>query len=260
MKTKAARTPLFILVMLMAALFLSVSTLALEREIVIEADSVVLNKATETASGGYYTVEVPIRISKSSGFVSLRFYVYHPESIELVGWTEGEVFPPPTSANLTPPIDMNATENGILVFYSEGMSVNNNTETGMLITLEYKVPSDVALGELDIELVMKDAYGEDGDRNTNPDNITSDCTVKSGKITVTYEPICGDVNVDTTVNTLDVVYLARYLGEWVGYTDIDVTTADINGDGEVTLVDLVCLSRHIAGWTDYADLPIEQSE
>ncbi len=261
MKTKALRLLTFLLVSFVIALSASLDLLAIDKGVDVEADGVVLNKRTSASEGGYYTVDVPIRITKNSGFVSLRFYAYHPETVELVGWAEGEIFPSPNSANLTPPIDMNATENGILVFYNEGMSVNNKTSTGILITLRYNVPQDTLLGDLEINLVLKDAYEEDGDRYTEPDKITLYCTVKSGKISVVeVEPDCGDVNSNGSVDTLDVICLARHLGEWVGYTDIEEAASDTNGDGEVTLVDLVCLSRHIAGWTDYADLPIEQSE
>lgn len=264
MNTKILRTYTCLFLMLVMALALSVTLLAVdERGVEIEAGSVMLNVATAESDGGYYTVDVPIRINKNSGFVSLRFFAYNPESIELIEWIEGDVFPKPNSANQMPSIQNNGTVNGILVFYNDSMSVNNKTATGTLVTLRYKVPTSVALGDLEIRLVLKEVYEEDGDQYTNPVKINSYCTVKNGKISVVDvppEPVYGDVNGDETVDTLDVIYLARQLGGWVGYTDVDEAAADINGDGEVTSTDLVCLSRYIAGWTGYGELPLSNNK
>ncbi len=250
--------------MLVMALTLPVTLLAVdEKGIEIEAGSALLNVATAESDGGYYTVDVPIKINKNSGFVSLRFYAYHPESIELIDWIEGDIYPKPNSVNQMPSIQNNGTENGILVFYYDGMSVNNKTATGTLVTLRYKVPTSIALGDLEIRLSLKEVYEEDGDRYTNPVKINSYCTVTNGKISVVDvppEPVCGDVNGDETVDTLDVICLARHLANWRAYTDVNEAVADVNGDGEVTLIDLVCLSRFIAGWTGYGELPLSNNK
>ena len=250
-----------LIMMIFMELVLSVPSFAInDKGIEIEADSVELNLATAKADGGYYTVDVPIKINKNSGFIVLRFYAYNHESIELIDWIEGDVIPAPNSANQTPPAKVNGTKNGILVYYDESKSVNNRTSTGTLITLRYKVPADVPPGDLEIKLSLEQVYEEDGDGYTLPEKINSYCTIKNGKISVVEEHICGDVNKDGNVDTLDLFFLARHLGEWVGYTEVETVAADVNEDGEVTSTDLVCLSRHIAGWTGYGELPLSNNE
>ncbi len=60
-------------------------------------------------------------------------------------------------------------------------------------------------------------YEEDGDSYTIPEKISSYCTIKNGKISVVEEHICGDVNEDGEVNSIDLVCLSRHLAGWTGY-------------------------------------------
>lgn len=260
MKKHIVRTGLCLLVMILIMLSATVCAFAAERGVDIEVDSVVLDKGLESAEDGYYTVKVPIRIARNAGFVTLRFYAYHPEGIELSGWTDGGIC---SLSNNTPPIANNGTKNGIAVYYDGGTTVTNETDTGVLITLEYKVPENIALGDIAITLKLVDAYEEDGDRVTLPSNVKSSCTMTNGKISVIEtipELDCGDVNADGNINTLDVIALARHLGDWEGYAEIDSAASDVNADGAVTAIDLICLSRHIANWTGYETFPLANNE
>lgn len=62
--------------------------------------------------------------------------------------------------------------------------------------------------------------------------------------------IKGDVNGDGSVTMADVVYLARYVGNWGGYSTTK-EAADVNGDGNISMADVVYLARHIGNWSGY---------
>lgn len=244
------------LVFMIFALFIVCAVTACAEDssaLTLEVGNIILDKNTTTALDGYYTVDVPITVTENQGLVSLRFTVSHPEGVELVARTEGVIFP--SSSNLTPSVANNGTKNGIVVYYSDSTSVKNRTGTGVLITLTYKVPEDIALGDIDVTLDLKDVYKEDGDRVTLPQDVTKNCVAVNGGIKVVFT---GDVNGDGSINSLDVVSLARHLGGWVGYESVEAASSDVDGDEELTALDLVYLSRHIAGWSGYESFGLSE--
>ncbi len=213
----------------------------------IQAGNVTVDKNVDYATDGYYEVAVPIEITENSGVLSVRIEVSHPESIELVGWENGDVFA--ESANKTPSIANNAAENGIVVYYGNEMSVSNVTKTGTLITLVYNVPEDIESGDLDITLKLKDIYKEDGNRVTLPEKINNSCELVAGAISVieTEGSVkSGDVNGDGTVDRKDLTRLAQYFARWT--VEIDESAADTNGDGTVDRKDLTRLAQYFARW------------
>ena len=123
-------------------------------------------------------------------------------------------------------------------------------ETTQVVPVE-----DIALGDIDLTLTLKDVYKEDGDRVTLPQDITKNCVAVNGRIKV----VCsGDVNGDGSVNSLDVICLSRYLGGWVGYDNVEPASADVDANNEVTSLDLVYLVRHIADWSGYEALGVSE--
>ena len=76
-----------------------------------------------------------------------------------------------------------------------------------------------------------------------------------------YRP--ADVDNDSKVTALDIIYLARYLAKWVGYDTLasldGSVRGDTNSDALVTSEDVVILSRHLASWTGYSSLPHSES-
>jgi hypothetical protein len=65
--------------------------------------------------------------------------------------------------------------------------------------------------------------------------------------------LCGDLNMDSTVNQQDITKLKRHLAGW--NEDFAEELADVNSDGMVNVLDLTILCRHVAGWTEYETLP-----
>ena len=56
---------------------------------------------------------------------------------------------------------------------------------------------------------------------------------------VSYSP--GDVNLDGTLNVLDVVMLVNYVLDTEQFTPTQESLADLNGDGGVNVLDIVQL-------------------
>ena len=216
--------------------------------ICIEVENVTLDKAVNDAVDGYYTVAVPIVITQNSGFISSRFIVNHPESIELIGWENGEIFG--ESENLTPAVENNAIKNGIVVYYSNGTLLRNKTATGTLITLIYSVPDYVEAGDLDLTLKLMEIHKEDGVQSTLPEKINESCELVDGVISVAEkeeieQDVGGDVTGDGRLDLRDLIRMLKYFGR-VG---VEMSGAgDVNGDGRLDRKDLTRLAQYFAGF------------
>ena len=62
-----------------------------------------------------------------------------------------------------------------------------------------------------------------------------------------YVPVCGDVNRDGKINTVDVVYLINYLFIRGPAPECEPVTAcgDLNKDGEINAIDVVYLINYL---------------
>lgn len=58
--------------------------------------------------------------------------------------------------------------------------------------------------------------------------------------------IIGDVNMDNTINMLDVILIQQHLAKIISLTDYNFTLADTNKDNKITLVDYVLIQRYIS--------------
>ncbi len=178
---------------------------AANESVKVLVETVGFDKAEETATGGYYTVSVPINIIENTGFVSIKLDVAYDDDFELVGWTEGTVFPyvpnqeegvsgtegMPASGkysvhNATSPKTDDLAKNPFTVYYVTTYEANN-TSTGRLITLNFKVPEDTDAGMYPITATVVEAYSQSGTVSGTtetplPDAITSACTVTAGGI------------------------------------------------------------------------------
>lgn len=95
--------------------------------------------------------------------------------------------------------------------------------------------------------------------NSNYDIVNVDLTpvqfdVIEGAVRVT-NVLCGDLNGDGQVNSMDRAILSRHVAKWEGYETIDEAAADVDGDGRITIHDRAVLSRHVAKWDGYLELP-----
>ena len=77
-------------------------------------------------------------------------------------------------------------------------------------------------------------------------------------LVIPNDNVFGDVNGDDEVNAKDRMMLTRYLANWSGYENIDMTAADVNNDSEVNAKDRMILTRHLAKWQGYETLPFDK--
>ncbi len=69
----------------------------------------------------------------------------------------------------------------------------------------------------------------------------------------------GDVNGDGKFDSSDLIYMARSLANWQGYsmTDSQKSLSDMDLNGSFNAVDAVITSRYLAGWEGYANIPVK---
>ena len=230
-----------------------------------------LNKAQGTSTG-YYIVQVPVKITENTGFMSIKLNIDYNDELELIGWTEGDVFPYvagdegvsgtddlPASGkvsahNGTSSAAEDLKKNPFVIYYISALQPDN-TATGTLMTLKFKVPEDVAVGEYEISATVVEACSQKGNVGATagtelPADITEFCTTVAGGLEVIEDASnvikYGDVNSDGKVDRKDLSRLAQYFARWS--VEIDKATADVNGDGKVDRKDLTRLAQYFARW------------
>ncbi len=189
----------------------------------IEVGSVAFDRGVESAVDGYYIVDVPIKITRNTGLVSIKLRVNYDSELKLAGWTEGTVFPYiegeegvsgvdglPSSDmisvhNITSNDAADLAKNPFTVYYVRPYD-ENNTSTGTLITLQFKVPADVDAGDYAVSATVVEVFSQEGDVGADveteiPTDITENCTSEAGTITVE-----GDIDPDDTIEEDTSVY------------------------------------------------------
>lgn len=116
---------------------------------------------------------------------------------------------------------------------------NISLEQGMpIFTLKFKVKDGARAGTYPVTLL----FNENDICDQNGSRIP--LQVEAGELTI-FRYLLGDVNSDLSVDSADVVMLARYLV----YMETEISTygADVNKDTNVDGRDLIKLARHMVG-------------
>ena len=73
-----------------------------------------------------------------------------------------------------------------------------------------------------------------------------------------WNGVVGDADGDGRTNSVDLVYLQRYLAGWTGYdtAKVSLPALDLNLDSAINADDATILARYIAKWKGYETLPI----
>ena len=209
------------------------SVLAADDSVKVLVETVDFDKAEATAKNGYYTVSVPINVIENTGFIAIKLDVEYDETFELVGWTEGTVFPYVASQegvsgtdglpasgkisahNATSSAAEDLAKKPFTVYYVSTYEANN-TSTGKLITLEFKVPEDTAVGNYPITATVVEAFSQSGTVSGTtvtplPDDITSACTT-----------VVGGIRVADTSNTFNIVAESTDAKIKDGFVEVDI--------------------------------------
>lgn len=124
--------------------------------------------------------------------------------------------------------------------------------TTTLLTIQYQLDEDADTGTLNIgEFKACQSGSQAIDQATAyictaPEPVVATRPASGGSTTLK-----GDVNGDSVVDSTDIVYLARYLAGWPGYTIDSVEVADFDNSKTIDSTDIVYLARYLAGWPGY---------
>ena len=189
--------------------FASVS--AADDALAITVESLALDKADAKTTLGYYNIEVPVVITENTGFMAVKLSVEYDDALQFTGWKEGTVFPNvdgENTANQTSTKSEDLAKNPFTVYYVDAYG-EDNTSTGTLITLKFKVAEDVAAGDYKVNATLVEAFSQKGNVGADvetdlPTDITSATTVVNGNIKVSDTSDVFKITADTVnVNKKD---------------------------------------------------------
>ena len=135
--------------------------------------------------------------------------------------------------------DKELASNPYKISWSDGDASVNNTENGVIATLEFLVAEDCEPSELPVRISC------DFDNTCNVDLDSVSFRTVDGCVTVAnYIP--GDVDGDGKVTTKDSILIRRYLlGGW--NITINEDAADVDKDGKITVKDSILIRRYLLG-------------
>ncbi len=217
----------------------------------VKLGTVELDTETETAVDGYYIVSVPVEITSNPGIVSVKFTVTLDNADVLYNGndrTDAAVLKETSANNFTPSVDNVDCTKPVVVYVVDPV-VANDTATGKLVTLSYKIPESIEASEINLEVSGIEALDTDSNKLTNNSSV-------NGKIKLGSTVLYGDVNGDGVIKMNDYAVLRRYLTGVTGYETLpNPAAADLNGDGVIKMSDLAVLRRHLGGAVGYEKLP-----
>ena len=103
----------------------------------------------------------------------------------------------------------------------------------------------VAMGTCPLEITVTTF------KDATPETVSMSYIVSNG---VYVSSVNGDANNDGVVDTVDCMYIAKYVIGITGFETINEDAADVDGDGEITIADAMYLAKHIIGIAGFEEL------
>ena len=185
------------------------------------------------------TVGVPISLKNNPGITSMKLSIEYDSNVMTL--TRVEDF-----GKLGP----TAMHNKNLLIWDNDIVKTNFTVNGEIVRLYFTINPKAV--ENTYTVTVK--YDNSNFDIFNAATKTVHFDVIEGAVRVT-NVMCGDINGDGKVNSLDRAILSRHIAKWKGYEIIDEAAADVDGDGRITVHDRAVLARHVAKWDGYLKLP-----
>ncbi len=191
-----------------------------------------VSAASATAAPGS-RVEIPITLKNNPGILGAVITVSFDPALKLVDIRSGSAL---GSLSFTPPNEAP----GFCSFVWDG-AFTADTNSGILLTLTFELPSDAAIGaSYEICVLASDENILDSSlKGISADTVNGTITVAG------EEEISRDLNADGAINVADVITLHRFIKGGFEVT-LSNEQADINGDGEVNEEDVAALRQLIA--------------
>ena len=178
------------------------------------------------------TVKVTVSILNNPGIVAAMLELSYSDKLSLVSATDSGLLNDYM-------FDKELASNPYKISWSDGDTSVNNTENGVIATLEFLVAEDCEPSELPVRISC------DFDNTCNVDLDSVSFRTVDGCVTVAnYIP--GDVDGDGKVTTKDSILIRRYLlGGW--NITINEDAADVDKDGKITVKDSILIRRYLLG-------------
>lgn len=178
------------------------------------------------------TVKVTVSILNNPGIVAAMLEISYSDKLSLVSATDSGLLNDYM-------FDKELASNPYKISWSDGDASVNNTENGVIATLEFLVAEDCEPSELPVRISC------DFDNTCNVDLDSVSFRTVDGCVTVAnYIP--GDVDGDGKVTTKDSILIRRYLlGGW--NITINEDAADVDKDGKITVKDSILIRRYLLG-------------
>ncbi len=155
--------------------------------IVISVETETVNKSAAPLytddAGKYYIASVDINVASNPGFICLKGNLAYPQGITLIEAVDGTLNDNTLLNNLSPDTAAELARNPYKIAYAAGISENDITNTGTLMTLNFRVPENVSVGDYEITFTPTEAIDADYA------DITSDIVLTQGKISITGEAL-----------------------------------------------------------------------
>lgn len=190
------------------------------------------------------TVEVDVEIKNNPGIIGASLILSYGEGLTLTDAAAGDAW---DCLSMTKPGKFESP----CTFAWDALEISpDQIKDGVILKLTFEVSED-ATSDTALPVNIDYEYGDVADNNMN--FVSLDIT--NGQVTVIdYTP--GDVDRNGKVNSLDVIYLRRYIA---GGYDVVINTlaANVNGDTKINTLDTIMIRRFIAGgYTDSEGNPL----
>ena len=190
-------------------------------------------------------IVVSVKMLSNPGIVNIKLSLnYDRDAMQLTGIENGDIF-----ADNRMIADLSNLTSLKSILWSDNTSRENNTNTGTLVKLKFKVKDGAATGTYAINAVCSPAGGA---YDFNGVQVLFDGG--EGQVEIN-DFMYGDMNNDGEIDINDAAFMKYCIAEYVGFDSLNCDAGDVDLSGYLNARDLMILERYLAKWTGYDCLP-----
>ena len=188
---------------------------------------------------------VPVKMLSNPGIANIKLSLdYDRDAMQLTGIENGDIF---TDNKMT--ADLSNLANLKSILWSDNTSTENNTNTGTLVKLKFKVKDGAATGTYAINAVCSPAGGA---YDFNGVQVLFDGG--EGQVEIN-DFLYGDMSNDGEIDINDAAFMKYCIADYAGFESVNRDAGDVDLSGYLNARDLMILERYLAKWTGYDCLP-----
>ena len=190
-------------------------------------------------------IVVPVKMLSNPGIANIKLSLdYDRDAMQLTGIENGDIF---TDNKMT--ADLSNLANLKSILWSDNTSTENNTNTGTLVKLKFKVKDGAATGTYAINAVCSSAGGA---YDFNGVQVLFDGG--EGQVEIN-DFLYGDMSNDGEIDINDAAFMKYCIADYAGFESVNRDAGDVDLSGYLNARDLMILERYLAKWTGYDCLP-----